>query len=63
MVSIVGMDCSLFISFPVDRYLYFFLVSVFVNEAVINIHIQVFVWTCIFIFLGLDIYEYGGWVV
>ena len=41
---------SFFNSLPVEEVLAYFQLLVVMNKAVTNIHVQVFVWTCVFIF-------------
>lgn len=44
----------MFIHSPTDDHLRCFQVGVIASEAAMNIHIQVYVWTCIFISLEID---------
>ena len=50
-VFTVWIDHSLFINWPVNGGLLFYFLAI--SNKAMNFHVQVFVWTCIFISLGI----------
>ena len=50
--SFVWLDDNLFMNYLVDGYLGFFQLLVIMNKSAMNIWVQVFVWTYVFVSLG-----------